>query len=97
MRPREFIAGLFLLSALFELYTVVFGFVHDGDIGIGAKAHLVAFDFGDEIARDVVVMVVMVAFAAIFFGQLDAAALDTIHGADMDAIRADHFHMFLDA
>jgi hypothetical protein len=34
--------------------------------------------------------------AAVGLGQLDSVAIDLIDGADMDAVGADHFHMFAD-
>jgi hypothetical protein len=42
-------------------------------------------------------MVALVAaFAAVGPGQLDPAALDAVDGADMHAVGADDFHVFLD-
>jgi hypothetical protein len=71
------------------------------DIGIGAQPHLIALDIGDEADRDVMVMPGMAALstfdlgARILLGQLDPVAIDMVDGADMDAVGADHFHMFL--
>ncbi len=37
----------------------------------------------------------MAALARILLGQFDAVALDAVDGADMDAVGADDFGMFL--
>jgi hypothetical protein len=42
------------------------------------------------------VMALVGALTAVFFGQLDLAAFDPVHGADMHAVSADDFHVFLD-
>ena len=34
--------------------------------------------------------------AAVGLGELDTIAFDLIDGAEMDAVGADHFHMFFD-
>jgi hypothetical protein len=38
----------------------------------------------------------MASLAAVGLGQLDALAVDMVDRADMDAVGADDFHMFLD-
>src|SRR5256885_8151445 len=63
------------------------------DVAARGQAHLVAFDLGDEAARDVMVMLLM-ADAADGADQLDAVVLDPVDGADMGSVGADHFHMF---
>jgi hypothetical protein len=35
--------------------------------------------------------------ATVSLGQFDAVLLDPVDGADMDAVRANHFHMLLNA
>jgi len=73
----------------------------DRDVTVRAKADLAVLDIGDQAERDVVVMpfVARRAFvdlrARILLGQLDAAALDSVDRADMDAVCADDFGMFL--
>src|SRR5258708_31703588 len=42
-------------------------------------------------------MTFVVPFAAVGPGELDPAVLDAIDGSDMNAVRADHIHMLLDA
>jgi hypothetical protein len=42
------------------------------------------------------VVVAAVGAVAVMFPELDPVALETIDGADMDAIGADDFHAFLD-
>jgi len=39
-------------------------------------------------------MTLVPAFAAVGFGKLDAIAFNFIDRADMNAVRADYFHMF---
>src|SRR6476619_5859598 len=63
-----------------------------GDVSIRAQPDLVTLDFRDEALRDVVVMLLM-ADAAVGADELDAIVLDTVDGAEMHAIGADHFHM----
>src|SRR3954454_16164087 len=63
------------------------------DIGIGTEPDLIAFDRGDETARDIMVMLFM-ADAAVGADQLDAIAFNPVDGAEMHAVRTDHFHMF---
>jgi hypothetical protein len=41
-------------------------------------------------------MTFVASLTAVFFGQLDSIALDLIDRTDMDAVRADYFHVFLD-
>jgi hypothetical protein len=43
-----------------------------------------------------VVMTLMASLATVFFGQLDPIALDLINRSDMDTVRTDYFHVFLD-
>jgi hypothetical protein len=71
-------------------------FEGDGNVAIGGKTKLVAFDVGHQTDIDVVMMVGLVALAAIVFGHLDAAALDVVNGADMNAVGPDNLHMRLD-
>jgi hypothetical protein len=42
------------------------------------------------------VMALVASLAAVLFGQLDARALDLVDRANVDTIRADDFHVFLD-
>ena len=66
------------------------------DIGIGAEPHLIALDIGHQAERDVMMMPLMAPLTAVLLGQLDAVARHMVDGADMHAIGADDFHMFLD-
>ena len=50
-------------------------FVQNGDIAIGREPHLVAFDFGDEVAGDEMVMPLMAPAAALAGQRLSSAAL----------------------
>ena len=64
------------------------------------QADLVALYFRDQPGRDEVVVAGVASFrafdlgAAVLLGQLDPVALDLVDRADMDAVGADHFHMF---
>jgi hypothetical protein len=71
-------------------------FEGDGNVAIGGKTKLVAFDVRYQTDIDVVMMVGLVAPPAIVFGHLDAAALDAVDGADMNSVGSDNLHMRLD-
>jgi hypothetical protein len=68
----------------------------DGDRSYRGKTDLVAFHVRDEAAINEVVMTLVASLAAVFFCQLDPIALNLINRTDMDTIRADYFHVFLD-
>lgn len=51
---------------------------------------------GDQALVDEVMMSPVAALAAVLLRQLDPAAFDLVHGADVDTVGADYFHMFLD-
>jgi hypothetical protein len=68
----------------------------DGNGTYCGEADLVALHARDEAAINEVVMTLMASPATVFFGQLDPIALDLINRSDMDTIRADYFHVFLD-
>jgi hypothetical protein len=80
-------AGGAYFSVLFE---------GNGNVAIGGKANLVPFDVRHQADIDVVMMVGLVTLPTIVFGHLDAAALDAVDGADMDAVGSDNLHMRLD-
>ena len=52
---------------------------------------------GHETSVDIVVMTFVTTLATVSLGQLDAVVFDSIYGADMDAVRANNFHMLFDA
>src|SRR5689334_9039868 len=52
--------------------------------------------FRNKIAVDVVVVALMTPLTAVLLGQFDPMAFDPVDCADVDAIGADHVHMFLD-
>jgi hypothetical protein len=81
---RAFSAALFFL------------FHGDGDGTDCGEADLVAFYARDEAAINEVVMTLVASLAAVSFGQLDPIDLDLIDRSDMDTVRADYFHVFLD-
>ena len=68
----------------------------DGDVAIGGKPHLVALDRRDQAERDIMMVALVRALAAVGLGQLDPVAFDPVDGADMDSVGADHFHIFSD-
>jgi len=68
----------------------------DGDGTDCGEPDLVAFYARDEAAIYEVVMTLVASLAAVSFGQLDPIALDLINRSDMDTVRADYFHVFLD-
>jgi len=79
--PGEFIVG--------NIFT-------DRDIAVRGQTHLLTFNFGNQAEVDEMVVSLMPALAAIGFGQLDLAVFNPVDGADMHAVRADHFHVFFD-
>src|SRR5262249_6486803 len=65
--------------------------------GAGCReTNLVAFHIGPEAVVDVVIMASVPTLATVSLGQFDAILFDPVDGADMDAVRANHFHMLFD-
>ena len=62
---------------------------------IRRQPHLLPFDIGDQPEIDEVMMPLVTSFAAVGPGEPDPAVFDAIDGSDVNAIRADHFHMLL--
>src|SRR5690348_3908959 len=85
-RFKSLVRGVERLAAFFLLEEV------RDDIAASRQADLVALDLGDQAAGDEVMMLLM-PHAAVGTDQLDPVVLDPIDGADVDAVRADHFHM----
>ena len=77
-------------------FAAFFFLVHHGDVAIGTEPDIVAFDVRHQIERNEVVMALMVTFAGVRLGQLDAAILDAIDRPDWDAVSTDDLRMFLD-
>jgi hypothetical protein len=75
---------------------LLFLFHGDGDGADRGEADLVALHARDEAAINEVVMTLVASLAAVFFRQLDPIALDLINRTDMDTVRTDDFHVFLD-
>jgi hypothetical protein len=67
------------------------------DLSGSREANLVAFHVRHETAVDVVVVAFVPTLATVSLGQFDAVIFDPIDGADMDAVRANYFHMLFDA
>src|SRR6476620_6639251 len=63
------------------------------NVAARSQPNLVAFHLGNESAGDVV-MVLLVSDSAVCSDELDPVFLDVVDGADVDAVSADHFHMF---
>jgi len=59
------------------------------------EADGIAFDFGDQAFRKIV-MVLLMAHAAIVADELDAVALDVVDRADRSAVGADDLHVLAD-
>src|SRR4051794_28059702 len=76
--------------------SLLFLFHGDGDSTDSREPDLIAFHLGDEAAINEVVMPLVASFAAIFFGELDAVALNLIDCADMGSVRSNNFHVFFD-
>lgn len=75
-----------------------FFFERHRDVGIGAQTHCaIVLDRRDQALADIMMMPLMAAFPAVLLGQLDPVTVHMVDGADMDAIGADHFGMFLNA
>jgi hypothetical protein len=71
-------------------------FERNGNVTICGKTNLVSFDVRHQADIDVVMVLGLVTLPTIVFGHLDAAALDVVDGADMDAVRSNNLHMRLD-
>jgi hypothetical protein len=71
-------------------------FHRDRDSPNRGEAYFVALDTGNEAAINEVVMPLVASLAAVFLGQLDPITLDLIDCTDVDTVRADYFHVFLD-
>jgi hypothetical protein len=79
-----------------RLLALLFLFHGDSNGSNCRKANSVAFHLGNKAAINEVVMALVAPFAAVLFGQLDAAAFNCVDGANVDTIRADDFHVFPD-
>src|SRR4051812_1479901 len=66
------------------------------NVRIGRKPHAAILDSGNQSEGNEVVVALMGAFTAVRLGQFDPIAFDAIDRADMGAIRADDFGVFLD-
>ena len=66
----------------------------DRDIRVCGQPHFLTLDLGNETEGNEVVMPSVGALAAVALGQLDSLSLNFVDSADMDAVGADHFHMF---
>jgi hypothetical protein len=71
-------------------------FEGDGDVGIGGKPDLFAFDIRHQTDVDVVMVGRLVALTAILLGQLDAVAVNVVDSADVNPVGSDNFHVRLD-
>src|SRR3954447_875062 len=60
------------------------------------EANPLPLDFGDQPEVDEMRVVLVLALAAVALGEPDATVSDTVDGADVNAVRADHFHGLLD-
>src|SRR6185312_447063 len=67
------------------------------DVTVRGETDLVAFHVGHEASVDIVMMAFVPTLPTVSLGQFDAVLFDPIDGADMDAIRANYFHMLLNA
>jgi hypothetical protein len=63
---------------------------------IAERRTLVTFYVRDEAAINEVVMTLVTSLAAVSLDQPDPVAVDLINRSDMDTVRADDFHVFLD-
>jgi hypothetical protein len=73
-----------------------FFFHRDGHGTNRGQTNLVTFHVRNKASVDEVVVTLVASLAAVLPGQLDPVAFDSIDRADVNAIGADHFHMFLD-
>jgi hypothetical protein len=74
----------------------LFFFHRNRNIRICREPHFVALHSGNQSFVDEVVMALVRAFAAVFFGKFDAAAFYLVDGTHVNAVRADDFHVFFD-
>src|ERR1700754_3385311 len=95
IRPSRWTAGCHCRSESGGLARCLV-FKRDRNCGIRRQTHLLSFDIRDQPEIDVMMMALVTSLAAVGLRQLDPVFLNTIDGPDVNAIRADHFHMFLD-
>src|SRR6266849_5802172 len=62
---------------------------------IRRQAHLLPFDLRDQPKIDGMMVALVTSLAAIGLGELDPAVFNPIDGSDVNAVRADHFHVLL--
>src|SRR6266699_3629799 len=60
------------------------------------EANPLPLDVGDQPEVDEMRVVLVLALAAVALGEPDATVRDTVDGADVNAVRADHFHVLDD-
>jgi len=62
----------------------------------GGQPHLVAFHLRDQALVDEVMVALVATLPAVLLSQLDAVAFDLVDGANVNAVRADNFHVLFD-
>ena len=68
----------------------------DGDGTVRRQPNLLAFDIGDQPQVDEMMVSLVPAFAAVGLDQLDPTIFNAINGSNVDAVRANYFHMLFD-
>src|ERR1700736_2964563 len=72
-----------------------FLFEGNRDGRVRRQPDLLAFDLCDQPQIDEMMMAFVTSFAAIGLGELDPATFNAIDGSDVNAVRADYFHVLL--
>ena len=68
-------------------------FHRDGDGAVRRKANLLAFDIGNQVEIDEMMVPLVPAFTAVGLGQFNPTIFNSIDGSDVHAIGPDDFHM----
>src|SRR4051812_27798628 len=67
-----------------------------GHRGVRGEANPLPLDTGDQPDLDEMRVAFVLALAAVALGEPDAPVGDSVDGADVDAVRANHFHVLGD-
>ncbi len=90
LSPRASGLGLAIRNSL----ATFFLFEQRRVVGVGGEPNFISLDVGDQAGRDIVVVVAV--GPAVRARQLDPVTLDLVDRAEVDAVGADDFHVFLD-
>jgi hypothetical protein len=76
--------------------TIPFFLERDRNVRVRGQSNFVTLDLGNESCRYIMMVALVRALPAVGLDQLDAVFLDAVHGADVNTIRSNHFHVCFD-